>query len=203
MQKMKSLRQALTDAVPQLKTNPEMMRIFADEGNIDARLAASLSHEKNYTLNVIVCDFVGDPDLIFVPVAAWLRENQPDNLGGDFKEFQSAYEAVGTDLFDQQEGSLRKLTQTATQYVLRLDGWIQKNKGLATTLGVVVGGALALIGVMGGIGLVAWPVVMGINAIIAAAGVLGVVFSTVGGAIVTAIGAISLPVLAVTSAWRS
>uniref|UniRef100_UPI003A985BAB phage tail tape measure protein n=2 Tax=Enterobacteriaceae TaxID=543 RepID=UPI003A985BAB len=100
-----------------------------------------------------------------------------DNLGGDFKEFQSAYEAVGTDLFDQQEGSLRKLTQTATQYVLRLDGWIQKNKGLATTLGVVVGGALALIGVMGGIGLIAWPVVMGINAIIAAAGVLGVVFS--------------------------
>ncbi|EJB5573643.1 phage tail tape measure protein [Citrobacter freundii] len=123
-----------------------------------------------------------------------------DNLGGDFKEFQSAYEAVGTDLFDQQEGSLRKLTQTATQYVLRLDDWIQKNKGLATTLGVVVGGALALIGVMGGIGLIAWPVVMGINAIIAAAGVLGVVFSTVGGAIVTAIGAISLPVLAVAGA---
>lgn len=123
-----------------------------------------------------------------------------DNLGGDFKEFQSAYEAVGTDLFDQQEGSLRKLTQTATQYVLRLDGWIQKNKGLATTIGVVVGGALALIGVMGGIGLIAWPVVMGINAIIAAAGVLGVVLSTVGGAIVTAIGAISLPVLAVAGA---
>lgn len=52
-----------------------------------------------------------------------------DNLGGDFKEFQSAYEAVGTDLFDQQEGSLRKLTQTATQYVLRLDGWIRKIRG--------------------------------------------------------------------------
>lgn len=73
MQKMKSLRKALNDAVPQLLNNPEMMRIFADEGNIDARLAASLSHEKKYTLNVIVCDFVGDPDLIFVPVAAWLR----------------------------------------------------------------------------------------------------------------------------------
>lgn len=123
-----------------------------------------------------------------------------DNLGGDFKEFQSAYEAVGTDLFDQQEGSLRKLSQTATQYVLKIDGWITKNKGLATTIGVVVGGALAFIGVMGGIGLVAWPVVMGINAIIAAAGVLGVVFSTVGGAIVTAIGAISLPVVAVVAA---
>lgn len=123
-----------------------------------------------------------------------------DNLGGDFKEFQSAYEAVGTDLFDQQEGSLRRLAQTATQYVLKLDGWITRNKSLATTIGVVAGGALGLIGVIGGIGLIAWPVVMGINAIIAAAGVLGTVFTVTGGAIVTALGAISLPVVAVVAA---
>ncbi|ENZ5474727.1 phage tail tape measure protein [Enterobacter hormaechei] len=123
-----------------------------------------------------------------------------DNLGGDFKEFQSAYEAVGTDLFDQQNDALRKLTQTATRYVLKLDGWITRNKSLATTLGVVAGGALALIGVIGGIGLIAWPVVMGINAIIAAAGLLGTVFTVAGGAIVTAVGAISLPVVAVAGA---
>jgi hypothetical protein len=78
MKKARSLREALIKAVPQLETNPEMMRIFADEGNIDARLAASLSHEKIYTLKVIVCDCVGDPDLILMPVAAWLRENQLD-----------------------------------------------------------------------------------------------------------------------------
>ncbi|EHI2214827.1 phage tail tape measure protein [Salmonella enterica] len=123
-----------------------------------------------------------------------------DNLGGDFKEFQSAYEAVGTDLFDQQEGSLRKLTQTATQYVLKLDDWIQKNKGLATTIGIIAGGALALIGIIGGIGLVAWPVVMGINAIIAAAGVMGTVFTVAGSAIVTALGAITWPIVAVGAA---
>ncbi|HCU0666297.1 TPA: phage tail tape measure protein [Enterobacter hormaechei] len=123
-----------------------------------------------------------------------------DNLGGDFKEFQSAYEAVGTDLFDQQNDALRKLTQTATRYVLKLDGWITRNKSLATTIGVVAGGALALIGVIGGIGLIAWPVVMGINAIIAAAGLLGAVFTVAGGAIVTAVGAISLPVVAVAGA---
>lgn len=114
-----------------------------------------------------------------------------DNLGGDFKEFQSAYEAVGTDLFDQQEGALRKLTQTATKYVLKLDGWIQKNKSLASTIGIIVGGALALTGVIGAIGLVAWPVITGINAIIAAAGAMGAIFTTVGSAIMTAIGAIS------------
>ncbi len=95
-----------------------------------------------------------------------------DNLGGDFKEFQSAYEAVGTDLFDQQEGALRKLTQTATKYVLKLDGWIQKNKSLASTIGLIAGGALALTGIIGAIGLVAWPVITGINAIIAAAGAI-------------------------------
>ncbi|HGL6550551.1 TPA: phage tail tape measure protein [Klebsiella aerogenes] len=123
-----------------------------------------------------------------------------DNLGGDFKEFQSAYEAVGIDLFDQQEGSLRKLTQTATKYVLKLDGWIQKNKGLAETIGIVAGGALALIGVIGGIGLIAWPVVMGINAIIAAAGVMGTALTVAGSAIVTALGAITWPIVAVGAA---
>ncbi|HIC1148200.1 TPA: phage tail tape measure protein [Escherichia coli] len=123
-----------------------------------------------------------------------------DNLGGDFKEFQSAYEAVGTDLFDQQEGALRKLTQTATKYVLKLDGWIQKNKSLASTIGIIAGGALALTGVIGAIGLVAWPVITGINAIIAAAGAMGAIFTTVGSAVMTAIGAISWPVVAVVAA---
>ncbi|EFJ3221855.1 TPA: phage tail tape measure protein [Escherichia coli] len=123
-----------------------------------------------------------------------------DNLGGDFKEFQSAYEAVGTDLFDQQEGALRNLTQTATKYVLKLDGWIQKNKSLASTIGLIAGGALALTGVIGAIGLVAWPVITGINAIIAAAGAMGAIFTTVGSAVMTAIGAISWPVVAVVAA---
>lgn len=123
-----------------------------------------------------------------------------DNLGGDFKEFQSAYEAVGTDLYDQQEESLRKLTQTATKYVLQLDGWIQKNKGLAQTIGLIAGGALGLIAVIGGIGLIAWPVIAGINAIIAAAGLLGAVFTTISGGVVAAIGAITWPVVAVAAA---
>lgn len=123
-----------------------------------------------------------------------------DNLGGDFKEFQSAYEAVGTDLFDQQEGALRKLTQTATKYVLKLDGWSQKNKSLASTIGIIAGGALALTGIIGAIGLVAWPVITGINAIIAAAGAMGAIFTTVGSAVMTAIGAISWPVVAVVAA---
>lgn len=123
-----------------------------------------------------------------------------DNLGGDFKEFQSAYEAVGTDLFDQQESSLRKLVQTATGYVLKLDGWIQKHKSLATALGLITAAGLGLTAVIGVIGLMAWPVIAGINALVAAAGLLSVAFTTAGGAIITAIGAITLPVVAVVAA---
>ncbi|HHT2223062.1 TPA: phage tail tape measure protein [Klebsiella variicola] len=123
-----------------------------------------------------------------------------DNLGGDFKEFQSAYEAVGTDLFDQQESSLRKLVQTTTGYVLKLDNWIQRNKALAQTLGVITAVAIGVVGMIGSIGLIAWPVITGVNVIIAAATALGAVFTTVAGGIITAIGAISWPVVAVVAA---
>lgn len=123
-----------------------------------------------------------------------------DNLGGDFKEFQSAYEAVGIDLFDQQESSLRQLTQTATKYVLKLDQWIQKNKGLSQTILKIAGGAVAIIGVLGAIGLVAWPVVMGINAIIAGASLLGTVFAAVGSGILTVLGALTWPIVGIAAA---
>ena len=75
MLKPDSLRRALTDAVTVLKTNPDMLRIFVDNGSIASTLATSLSFEKRYTLNVIVTDFTGDFDLLIVPVLAWLRES--------------------------------------------------------------------------------------------------------------------------------
>ena len=170
-----------------------MKAIFGEEANSSASvLMAAAASGKLDNLTRLIKDSDGK--------TAELVEVMQNNLGGDFKEFQSAYEAVGTDLYDQQEESLRNLTQTATKYVLRLDGWIQKNKGLSQTIGLVVGGGLALIGVLGGIGLIAWPVIAGINAIIAAASLLGTVFTAVGSAIVTALSAITWPVVAVAAA---
>lgn len=83
MLKPASLRNALYDAVPVLRTNPDMLRLFVDNGKIAATLAASLSFEKQYTLNVVVTDFTGDFDLLLVPVMAWLREQQPDIMTTD------------------------------------------------------------------------------------------------------------------------
>lgn len=78
MHKLKSLRQALIDAIPQLNANPERLQMSVGGGNIDARQASSLSFEKRYALNVKVSGFTGDSEGFFVPVLAWLRENQPD-----------------------------------------------------------------------------------------------------------------------------
>ncbi|MCE6962858.1 phage tail protein [Enterobacter sp. MW07] len=78
MLKPDSLRKALTESVPVLSKNPEMLRLFIDNGKINSTLAASLSFEKQYTLNVVVTDFTDDFDLLLVPVLAWLREHQPD-----------------------------------------------------------------------------------------------------------------------------
>jgi hypothetical protein len=82
MLKPDSLRNALYDAVPVLRTNPDMLRLFVDNGKMAATLAASLSFEKQYTLNVVVTDFTGIL-ICFVPVMAWLREQQPDIMTTD------------------------------------------------------------------------------------------------------------------------
>lgn len=78
MHKLKSLRQALIDAIPQLNAHPERLQMLVGSGNIDARLASSLSFEKRYALNAKVSGFTGDSEGFFVPVLAWLRENQSD-----------------------------------------------------------------------------------------------------------------------------
>lgn len=78
MQKHKSLCKALVYAVPCLRNNPDMLHRFADNGHTDSRLASSLSLENVYVLNIVMTDFTGNLDLLFVPVQAWLREHQPD-----------------------------------------------------------------------------------------------------------------------------
>ncbi|MEF4723189.1 phage tail protein [Escherichia coli] len=83
MLKPDSLRKALTESVPVLSKNPEMLRLFIDNGKINSTLAASLSFEKQYTLNVVVKDFTDDFDLLLVPVLAWLREQQPDIMASE------------------------------------------------------------------------------------------------------------------------
>ncbi|QMM53124.1 phage tail tape measure protein [Enterobacter sp. RHB15-C17] len=125
---------------------------------------------------------------------------QTDNLDGDLKNLQSAYEDLQIEVFDKENSALRRLTVSATDMLGKVAAWAKANPELTQTIFSVTAGALALVGVLGGIGLIAWPVIAGINGIIAAAGLLGGIFSVVGSAIVAALGAITLPVVAVGAA---
>ncbi|MBG6245590.1 phage tail protein [Candidatus Symbiopectobacterium sp. 'North America'] len=86
MLKPSSLRRALSDAVPVLKNNPDMLHIFIDSGAVASTLALSLSFENQYTLNLVITNFTDDIDWLLVPINAWLRENQPD-IANDPKGF--------------------------------------------------------------------------------------------------------------------
>ncbi|MEH6018632.1 phage tail tape measure protein [Klebsiella variicola] len=125
---------------------------------------------------------------------------QTDNLDGDLKNLQSAWEDLQIEVFEKQDSALRQLTHSATEWLGTVAAWTKANPELTKTLFNVVTGALTITGVLGGIGLVAWPVITGINAIIAAAGVMGTVFTVTGSAIVTALGAITWPIVAVGAA---
>lgn len=83
MLKPASLKKALFKSVPLLRQNPDMLRMFVDNGAIDGTLAASLSFENRYSLDVTVTDYTGDLNMLLVPVNAWLRENQPDIMTTD------------------------------------------------------------------------------------------------------------------------
>jgi hypothetical protein len=80
MKKPESLRQHLLASVPTLARDPERLLIFIDTGKIRCTAAPGLSFEYEYTLNVILTDYAGSPDVIMVPLLAWLRVHQPELL---------------------------------------------------------------------------------------------------------------------------
>ncbi|WP_252275239.1 phage tail protein [Pseudomonas subflava] len=80
MNKPNSLREHLLNAVKGLKKNPDRLLIFIDAGNVRCTAVTGLSFEYSFTLQVILTDYAGHPDTVFIPVLEWLRRNQPELL---------------------------------------------------------------------------------------------------------------------------
>ncbi|GKW43309.1 phage tail tape measure protein [Pectobacterium carotovorum subsp. carotovorum] len=95
-----------------------------------------------------------------------------DNLEGDIGRLQGAMASLRFNLFNDDDGALRKLTQAATAWLTRVNEWVKANPELTRQIVMVGGAATALITVLGGLGLVAWPVMSGINALVGGAGLL-------------------------------
>ncbi|MDO9177430.1 MAG: phage tail protein [Agitococcus sp.] len=88
MQKLKNLRDYLLVNIPMLNQNPERLSIFADKGKIVSN-SLSLSFEYDYTVNLIVTDFAGDPDTVMVTVLAWYKHYQQDKAFPSNIEFEA------------------------------------------------------------------------------------------------------------------
>ncbi|OOS00651.1 hypothetical protein B0186_05560 [Canicola haemoglobinophilus] len=78
MLKAELIRSLLQQVSEDLRKNPDKLELFIDEGLIVGAGAHSASYELQYTLNIIVNDFTGSPNMIFAPLMDFIRENQPD-----------------------------------------------------------------------------------------------------------------------------
>lgn len=80
MRKLAELRIYLTRALPFLQRSPELLQLFGDEGDIACNLVGGLHFELAYKITGQLWDFAGHPDAVFVPLLAWIAENQPELL---------------------------------------------------------------------------------------------------------------------------
>ncbi|EKN6386182.1 phage tail tape measure protein, partial [Yersinia enterocolitica] len=120
-----------------------------------------------------------------------------DNLDGDLKNLSSAWEDLEIEVFEKQDSALRKLTVTATDWLINVAAWAKKNPELVATITKVTGAALALVAGLGALGLIAWPVMAGFNLLLAGAGLLSTGFSIMGGTIAATLATLAWPVTAV------
>lgn len=78
MKKLHLLRAHLMNAVPALANDPERLLTFVEEGSIEFRRGPNLTHEYQFTAQLVLTDFSADLDTIMVPLLQWLAEYQPD-----------------------------------------------------------------------------------------------------------------------------
>lgn len=86
-----------------------------------------------------------------------------DNLDGDLKNLQSAYEDMQIEVFEKQDSSLRRMTQSATDWLGVMGKWVKVNPELTGALIATGGGTTALIAGLGLLGVVVGPVIKGVG----------------------------------------
>lgn len=84
-----------------------------------------------------------------------VADKKKDNLGGDLKELDSAWEAFRISVAETVDGPLRGLTQGLSQVIGSIQSWVEENPRLSRTLLLAGGTALALTAVIGGMSLAA------------------------------------------------
>lgn len=85
--------------------------------------------------------------------ASAVAKKMADNLSGDLKNLDSAWEGFRIQIEETVDGPLRKLTQGLSDAITAASEWVKANPRLAQTLLLVAGGALALTVAVGALSL--------------------------------------------------
>lgn len=72
-----------------------------------------------------------------------------DNLSGDLKNLDSAWEGFRIQIEETADGPLRSLTQGLSDMITAASTWVKENPRLTQTIILVVGGTLALVAAIG------------------------------------------------------
>ncbi|MEK7980131.1 phage tail tape measure protein [Klebsiella michiganensis] len=86
--------------------------------------------------------------------ASAVAKKMADNLSGDLKNLDSAWEGFRIQIEETIDGPLRKLTQNLSDVITAASEWVKANPRLAQTLLLVMGGALAVTVAIGTLSLV-------------------------------------------------
>lgn len=113
MKKLSQLREHLSQHVPFLNHNPELMTVLIENGRIIATLAPSLSYEYRYTVNIIIERFGGNQDILMAVLVDWIRQYQPELFANpdrrqhdfrfemDFIDNQTAHISIEIDITER------------------------------------------------------------------------------------------------------
>ncbi|MCD4609519.1 phage tail tape measure protein, partial [Proteus mirabilis] len=74
-----------------------------------------------------------------------------DNLSGDMKNLQSAWEDLGIQIFDGIDSPLRQISQSITRVISKVGVWMKENPELAKTLtmiGLAIAGIITTLGIL-------------------------------------------------------
>ena len=80
MLKLNSLKALLTQCMPDLARDPKRLIVLAENGTVVSTGTTSLSFEWRYTARVIVLDYDGHADAVIVPIIAWMKRNQSEQM---------------------------------------------------------------------------------------------------------------------------
>lgn len=89
MKKINHLREYIINRVPALKTSPERLLVFIENGSIDFAAGNNLSHKYRFPARLVITDWHESVDLIILPILEWLRAYEPGFVPTDAIRFDA------------------------------------------------------------------------------------------------------------------